>query len=277
MLSAFDFASPDQHAPMRHVTTVPQQALFFLNSPFVAEQARQLAARAEASSPAEKIQLLYRFAFSRKAEPWEVEAGLKFLAQTKVAPAAPTPPPAWSYGTGRPEAFAAFATFDADRWQGGPSLPAPESGKALLRATGGEPGEGLEQAAIRRWTSPAAGVVAIEGALRHAQPAVPFGDGVRARIVSSRLGELASWVVNGTTADTKLGGVKAEAGDTIDFIVDSRQDPENDGFTWAPQIKLGEQTWNAKDDFAGPAVQPLTAWERYAQVLFETIEFAFVD
>jgi hypothetical protein len=147
----------------------------------------------------------------------------------------------------------------------------------LVRATGGEPGEGLEQAVIRRWTSPAAGVIAIEGALRHAQPAVPFGDGVRARIVSSRHGELASWVVNGTTAETKLGGVKAEAGDTIDFIVDSRQDPENDGFTWAPQIKLGEQTWNAKDDFAGPAVKPLTAWERYAQVLFETIEFAFVD
>ncbi len=40
MLSAFDFASPDQHAPMRHVTTVPQQALFLLNSPFVAEQAQ---------------------------------------------------------------------------------------------------------------------------------------------------------------------------------------------------------------------------------------------
>ena len=49
LLSAFDFASPDQHAPMRYVTTVPQQALFFLNSPFVAEQARALVARPEVS------------------------------------------------------------------------------------------------------------------------------------------------------------------------------------------------------------------------------------
>jgi hypothetical protein len=58
LLSAFDFASPDQHAPLRFVTTVPQQALFFLNSPFVAEQSNALANRSEiaaASSPSEKI------------------------------------------------------------------------------------------------------------------------------------------------------------------------------------------------------------------------------
>ncbi len=61
LLSAFDFASPDQHAPMRYVTTVPQQALFFLNSPFVAEQARALASRPEvaaAPTASEKVRKL---------------------------------------------------------------------------------------------------------------------------------------------------------------------------------------------------------------------------
>ena len=69
LLSAFDFASPDQHAPMRYVTTVPQQALFFLNSPFVAEQARALAARPEvaaAPTASEKIRNLYRVIFSSR-------------------------------------------------------------------------------------------------------------------------------------------------------------------------------------------------------------------
>ena len=122
-----------------------------------------------------------------------------------------------------------------------------------------------------------ANVIASSRLMPSASPAVPFGDGVRARIVSSRHGELASWVLNGTSAETKLAGLKVEAGDTIDFIVDSRQDPENDGFNWAPQIKLGDQAWNAKEDFAGPTPKALTAWERYAQVLLETIEFAFVD
>ena len=41
----FDFPSPDISAPMRPTTTVPQQALFLLNSPFLLDQARALAAR----------------------------------------------------------------------------------------------------------------------------------------------------------------------------------------------------------------------------------------
>jgi hypothetical protein len=119
--------------------------------------------------------------------------------------------------------------------------------------------------------------LSIEGTLRHAQPAVPYGDGVRGRIVSSRQGELASWNVNGSSAETKLSGLKVEKGDIISFVVDARIDPENDTFNWNPAIKSGEQTWDAKNDFSGPAPEPLTIWERYAQVLFETNEFAFVD
>ena len=44
MFRTFDFAGPDTHSPQRFVTTVPQQALFLMNSRFVAEQARLLAA-----------------------------------------------------------------------------------------------------------------------------------------------------------------------------------------------------------------------------------------
>jgi hypothetical protein len=156
-------------------------------------------------------------------------------------------------------------------------LPSPGSGKAVLRAAGGEPGELPGEAVIRRWTSPVSGTLSIEGTLRHGQPAVPYGDGVRGRIVSSRHGELASYSVNGSNAETKLGGIKVEKGDTIDFIVDARVDPENDGFSWTPVVRSGETVWNAKNDFAGPRAQPLSVWARYAQVLFETNEFAFVD
>jgi hypothetical protein len=119
--------------------------------------------------------------------------------------------------------------------------------------------------------------MSIEGTLRHGQPAVPYGDGVRGRIVSSRQGELASWSVNGSSAETRLSGVSIEKGDTIDFIVDAKLDPENDGFSWAPVIRIGEQSWNSKNDFAGPAAERLSIWARYAQVLMETNEFAFVE
>ena len=55
MFRAFDFASPDQSAERRPRTTVPQQALFSMNAPFVIEQARALAARPEvAGAPTDR-------------------------------------------------------------------------------------------------------------------------------------------------------------------------------------------------------------------------------
>lgn len=286
ILSAFDFASPDQHAPMRFVTTVPQQALFFLNSPFVAEQARFVTERAEvasATTDSAKIEQLYRFIFGRAPQERELQAGLQFVSQgAGEALAGPEPSP-WQYGIGeyRAEsgtvAFQPFGVYSAEQWQGGAVLPAGSFGKAALRAAGGEPGELASQAAVRRWVSPVAGKIGIEGTLRHGQPAVPYGDGVRGRVVSSRLGELASWSVNGSSAETALNGIAVEKGDTISFIVDAKFDPENDNFNWSPIVTSGDQVWNSKSDFRGPAPQPLNVWERYAQVLFETNEFAFVD
>jgi len=79
----FDFASPDVSTAERPRTTVPQQALFVMNSPFVIEQARRLAERAQASAPvdsAARVQALYRLALARAAEPDEVELGLRFVA-----------------------------------------------------------------------------------------------------------------------------------------------------------------------------------------------------
>ena len=91
----FDFASPDVSMPQRPVTTVPQQALFAMNSPFVLEQARHLAARAEVASaadPAAKVRALYRAALARDAEPDEVQVGMEYVARfgQGVAPAAAT-------------------------------------------------------------------------------------------------------------------------------------------------------------------------------------------
>jgi hypothetical protein len=289
LLAAFDFASPDQHNPMRLTTTVPQQALFFLNSPFVLEQAVALAKRSElpqTSDAAERIRRLYRFVYGRAPETAEAAAGLRFIESATKDDSMPSPPHqgVWRYGTarfdpatGKVSSFTDFPVFAAEAWQGGAVLPASGSGKAVLRAAGGEPGDLPSQAVVRRWVSPIAGVIAIEGTFQHTQGAVPAGDGVRGRIVSSRSGELASWSLNGTSADTRLAGIKVEKGDTIDFIVDARADVENDGFGWAPIIKSGETVWDAKSDFRGPPALAVGPWARYAQVLLETSEFAFVD
>jgi hypothetical protein len=86
----FDFASPDTTSPQRHVTTVPQQALFMMNSPFVLEQARALVARPpfqQAQAYEEQVHDLYTRVFARRAEPAEVDAGLRFVSLQLTQPA----------------------------------------------------------------------------------------------------------------------------------------------------------------------------------------------
>src|SRR5947209_9879037 len=68
MFRAFDFASPDTHSPQRFTTTVPQQALFMMNSPFVVQQAKALAARPEIAQdpePSRRVEKLYRILYGR--------------------------------------------------------------------------------------------------------------------------------------------------------------------------------------------------------------------
>ena len=77
---SFDVASPDQHSPQRFQTTVPQQALFLLNSPFVVEQAKALAKRASGKTDADRIRSLYRLALGRDPTAEELKLGLEFIA-----------------------------------------------------------------------------------------------------------------------------------------------------------------------------------------------------
>ena len=84
---SFDFPSPDGSVAERPETTVPQQALFAMNSPFVINQAKSLAGRAEvaaANSPAEKVTVLYQLALQREPTSEERETAVHFLDQPKA-------------------------------------------------------------------------------------------------------------------------------------------------------------------------------------------------
>ncbi|MGV3774056.1 MAG: DUF1553 domain-containing protein [Verrucomicrobiales bacterium] len=87
----FDFANPDMSSGQRYLTTVPQQALFFMNSQLVAEQARNLMARRElksARSDDEKLHILFRLVFQRTPLDAELNLARTFLGARKdVAPA----------------------------------------------------------------------------------------------------------------------------------------------------------------------------------------------
>jgi hypothetical protein len=96
MFRTFDFPNPDTSSAQRFATTVPQQALFMLNSPFVQEQARRLVQRPElqaAKPDAEKIRMLHRLVLQRAPDADEQTLAAAFIAAPETAPP-PEPPPA---------------------------------------------------------------------------------------------------------------------------------------------------------------------------------------
>jgi len=268
-----------------------------MNSPFVLEQSRRLAARPDVvaeADPAKRVAHLYREVLGREPAPREVELAINFVrSEDSAAAVVANSARPWSYGFGefdesaqRVANFQPLPYWTGAAWQGGPSMPNPKIGWAMLSKDGGHPGD-AKHAVVRRWTAPRDCTVAITGQLKH--PA-DQGDGVRARLITSRDGVLATWLVHHKEADTNMAGIAVSKGDTIDFVIDcgSAGDVGYDGFAWKITVTkqptadkvAGDDNgggWDSSTEFAGPRPTPLSPWEKYAQVLLESNEFAFVE
>ncbi len=95
----FDFAEPDLVSGSRETTNVPSQALFLLNSPFIASAAQKLGERVVAVYPggptggggaanlAQRVQLAYQLVFSRAPSEAERQAAFNFFTKFPVSPA----------------------------------------------------------------------------------------------------------------------------------------------------------------------------------------------
>jgi mono/diheme cytochrome c family protein len=310
LFRTFDFANPDMSSPTRPNTTVPQQALFLMNSGFVVDQARALAdevSKAQVSprtiklkngktetesADAARVRLVYGKLFGRQPTASEIALGESYVKQAVE----PRPNQAWSYGYGTVNAqtrkldgFTPLTHFANNQYQAAAKFPDPSAfSYLLLNAQGGHPGRNPAHAAVRRWTAPYDTVVSIKGVLNHP---VKEGNGVRGRVVSSREGVLAEWTVHYRQEATEFDAVKVKKGETLDFVVDNNGDENSDSFTWSPIITEAKQgavtvanrkpqVWNAVSDFLPPSKSPANAdtlWSRYIHALLMTNEFAFVD
>ncbi|MDD9867558.1 MAG: DUF1553 domain-containing protein, partial [Verrucomicrobiales bacterium] len=83
MMRIFDAAEPSLIVGKRNETTVPTQALYLMNSPFVSNQAVAMARRImnRTEQPAEGIRLAYELAFARAATDDEVSKAQNFLSE----------------------------------------------------------------------------------------------------------------------------------------------------------------------------------------------------
>ena len=80
-LALFDGADPNASTPGRQTSTVPTQALYFLNDPFFHKQAAAFADRFAALEDDERLRRTYRVLFQREPAPGEREAAKAFLKQ----------------------------------------------------------------------------------------------------------------------------------------------------------------------------------------------------
>jgi hypothetical protein len=82
LLRLFDFPDANITSERRNDTTVPQQQLFVLNSPFVVDTAKALAARLQqdTATDAERVQRAFLLAYGRPAGAEEVRLAIAFLS-----------------------------------------------------------------------------------------------------------------------------------------------------------------------------------------------------
>ena len=309
----FDFPGADTHVPQRQETIVAQQALYLMNNSFVLDQAGHLARQTEtAPGTNARIDAMYRQVFGRSPTSEESELCEQFLhsqeaakpaegAEDNATPSVPPASKAWQYGWGsydeasqRVTAFNPFRFSTGDRWRGGPNENDPELGRIYLHSRQGYAGPDSRLCVVRRWIAPCGGILSITGKVSaELNSTEPRGDGVRARIVSSRQGQLGVWLVCGTEEATDVAKVEVKPGDNIDFVTDARGRESTGTFLWSPVLTMKADegadpvtpeakglAWDAQKDFKAPkstGQPPFDAWQRLGQILLESNEFTFLD
>jgi cytochrome c553 len=292
----FDFASPDAHSPQRYLTTVPQQALLMMNSPFVIEQAKGLIMRSEIASvknQRQRITKLYRLLYGRSPVADEIEFGLKYVndpangekSDEKIDEQRTS---SWQYGQGeydenaqRVKNFKPFEWYLNGEWRNSPMPGDPRGSTAILNSKGGLTYEGKTNALIRRWVATFDGRISIDGLLeQNFENGCRKCEGLLGIVVSSRSGRAGNWTAGQNKVGTAIKEIAVCRGDTIDFISDAAKGGAGNGFKWEVTIERLEESsedWNSVRDFRIPTASSLNAWERYAQVLLAAAEFMIID
>jgi hypothetical protein len=291
----FDFPDPSFSAPKRSRSVLTPRALILLNSPWIVDGAKSLAAdllKSHSEDPT-RVAELYRRVLQRSPTEREVERALAYLADYPADDLVRPEIRDWQYGygtfddkAGKVTEFASLGGFDGKQWKGKPKSGDGKSGDVTLDAQGGDPGPSDRLSSIRRWTAPLEGSVNITAELSHADDK---SDGVSARIVSSRVGLLGSWDARRNAVATELTNVAVKKGEVLDFLVAGIGSKDVSAYRWAPTITMPTsempgmrgmpRRWDARLDFADPSkpLKPLTAWEELVQILLISPETAMME
>jgi hypothetical protein len=293
VMRSFEVPNPSFSSPGRARSILAPQSLYLLNGSFVISAARALADRVRPAAEGQTeaaINQLYQVVLQRDPTPRERDKAKEFIKnypdKDVVLPEARD----WSYGfaelepsSGSLKEFVAITQFSGDAIKGGKIGEQDVTGLEM-NAEGGSPP--ALKAVVRRWTAPIAGKIKISAELAHSSAQ---GAGVSAVVIQNQAKILGQWTATNQSVMTIIEPQEVKAGDTIDFVVTARDDPQHANFKWAPTVFMIDHEltfmpgmamrWDARDNFKDPSQLPvpLDPWSELAQVMLVSAEFLTLE
>ncbi|MEM1294701.1 MAG: PSD1 and planctomycete cytochrome C domain-containing protein [Verrucomicrobiota bacterium] len=258
MLATFDFPNPDLHSPQRYETSVPQQTLFLLNSPFVLRHAEKLETQANAvaqpdlagvETPArslkDRIDFVYQQVLKRPPSGEEQTLALEFLQSGVVEPDNPKPGD-WEYRIGPASldesgnlVFSESKPFPyfsekGKAWRFGEEYPHPVGRFANLHPQGGHT-PATDQAVLLRLNATRKGDFTLTGKLSVPGPS---SDGVLLFIRKNEAETIAKLHVSAHgILPISVPSLSLQPGDKLDFLVHANGSTNSDSFRWALSLR----------------------------------------
>lgn len=287
---SFDLPHPDHHAPKRVETTVPQQALYFLNGPLILRQARKLAADPAFMAipdPATKVRWLYQKIYQRTPSAEELTDATAWIAQADPSDYQPRLSGTWEirYAKEREHGQLGEALplplFHGGSWKTGPVLAEAPIKWLSAGPQGGHGADG--HALILRWRAHGSGEVRLAGNLKRTQKGgVPTAWRISGQAEPTELAPGSSAKIDGKWT-------KVTSGATIDLMLLSPHGDNHGSLAWNLRI-LGRETPDAETaelgkfdrDFPKPDLQPPSPgagdpWADLIQILWASNEFHYIN
>ncbi|MES2477124.1 MAG: DUF1549 and DUF1553 domain-containing protein [Verrucomicrobiota bacterium] len=290
---SFDLPHPDHHAARRAETTVPQQALYFLNSPLVLRQAEKLASNAEfqkLTDDATRLTWIYQRIYQRSPDVEETRAALDWIAQAKPADYQPKLSGNWEIRHAPDSSAPAsegipFPLFADGTWKTGPDVQVAPIPWLSAGKDGGHVGAGHQL--ILRWRASGAGQVRMLGELKRTQQG---GATLGWNVTSSKSGHFQNHDF-APDGDAKIESewITVGAGDTVDLVLRAPQGDACGGVAWKLRMMgresptaEAEEVGNLRDQFPTthsppPAIRAGDPWADLIQMLWASNEFNFID
>lgn len=294
LLVNFDLPHPDHHAAKRVETTVPQQALFFLNGRLPLRQSRNLVTQPEfvkLTSDEERISWIYQRVMGRDATNEELSLVGDWVTSAEASHFAPSLGGFWQVGWSKvgeksPLSLKKFPMFADGVWKTGKDLSKAPIPWLNIGQQGGHAAK--DHALILRWIASGPGEIRLLGNINRTGkqgPALQYQirKNAGAVLMEKNLPQTQSTPISSSW-------LKVGAGDVLDLVVLAPNGHHTGSFRWNLRM-MGRETPSSRvvrlassaRDIPTNKTNPIKAmatgdvWSDLVQMLWASNEFNYLE